>query len=288
MARSRLPNLATLIADIDQLSTKGHQPTQERLDVLGKELADLVSRSLNRPLEPERPKTLRMSNLGKPDRQLWYELKSDLPKEQFSGNTLRKFLFGDLWESLLLFLAEEAGHKVEHKQGEVEVDGIVGHIDAIVDDVVVDVKSASSYAFKKFKNGTLQDDDPFGYYDQLGGYSHALDLPGAWLAIDKQTGSLALLEAPKADLEALDTPGRIEHMKGVLDASEPPERCYEPVPEGKSGNMKLSTGCSYCAFKQDCWKDSNGGLGLRTFIYSTGPVSFVHIEAEPRTQEITF
>jgi hypothetical protein len=229
-----------------------------------------------------------MSNLGKPDRQLWYELKSDLPKEQFNGATLRKFLFGDLWESLLLWLAEEAGHKVELKQGEVEVDGVIGHIDAVVDDVVVDVKSASSFSFKKFKDGSLQDNDPFGYYDQLGGYTHALGRDGAWLAIDKQTGALALLEVPRDDLQALDTPGRVQHMKAVLASEEPPERCYEPIPEGKSGNLKLPTGCSYCAFKDSCWSDANNGIGLRKFFYSNGPVWLTHVEKEPQVREYTF
>lgn len=280
--------LEELIGDIDHLFEKGHKPTEEATDKLGSEIARLVRRSLERPFEEERSGTLRMSNLGKPDRQIWYGLRSDIPKEELRGNTLRKFLMGDLWEALLLFLAREAGHEVEYEQGEVVVDGIVGHIDAIIDNVVVDVKSASSYAFKKFKNGTLQEDDPFGYYDQLGGYSHALDRDGAWLAVDKQTGSLCVLRAPKEDLAALDTPGRIAHVKAVLESPEPPERCYEPVPDGKSGNLALSVGCSYCHFKKDCWSDANGGLGIRTFLYSTGPKHLVHVEREPNTVELTF
>lgn len=282
------PVLEELIGDIDQLFEVGHVPSEAALDELGREIAGLIGRSLRRPTEEPRERTLRMSNIGKPDRQTWYELKSNLPKEVLRGNTLRKFLMGDLWESILLFLAEQAGHKVEYKQGEVEIDGILGHIDAIIDDVVVDVKSASSFAYKKFKNGTLQDDDPFGYYDQLGGYVHALDRDGAWLAVDKQTGSLCLLKADKEDLAALDTPGRIAHMKEVLKSDTPPPRCYEPVPEGKSGNLALAVGCSYCAFKKDCWSDANGGLGLRTFLYSTGPKHLVHVEREPQTVELTF
>lgn len=284
-----MKTLSTLIDDIDHLHEKGHKPDPERLAALGSELARLIERSLSRPLEetPNRP-TLRMSNLGKPDRKLWYELKSDLPGEEFRGNTLRKFLMGDLWEALLLFLAKEAGHTVEYEQGEVEVDGVVGHIDAIIDNVVVDVKSASTYGFKKFKTGSLQEDDPFGYFEQLGGYTHALNRDGAWLAVDKTTASLCVLEAPRDDLQALDTPGRIAHMKDVLASDTAPERCYEPVPEGKSGNMALPTGCSYCPFKQDCWSHANGGLGLRSFLYSTGPKYLVHVEVEPRTVELTF
>lgn len=281
-----MKRLDTLVDDIDDLFEKGHKPVPEAVKALGQEIAELVSKSLGRPLEEPRAKSLRMSNLGKPDRQLWYEIKSDHPPEELLGSTLRKFLMGDIWESTLLFLAQEAGHSVENKQQEVEVNGVIGHTDATIDGVVVDVKSASSYAFKKFKYGTLEEDDPFGYYDQLGGYCHALDKSGAWLAVDKQTANLAVLEVPLEELKALDTPGRIDHMRSVLDSEEPPERCYEPVEDGKSGNLILSTGCSYCPFKFDCWKDSNDGQGIRTFSYSTGPKHYVHVAKEPRVLEI--
>ena len=45
-------------------------------------------------------------------------------------------------------------------------------MDCKIDGEVVDVKSASAMSFKKFKNGTLYEDDPFGYIAQLAGYEH--------------------------------------------------------------------------------------------------------------------
>ena len=45
-------------------------------------------------------------------------------------------------------------------------------------------------------------------------------------------------------------------------------------------------GCSYCQFKHSCWKEANEGRGLRTFLYSTGPKHFTHVEKEPRVAEI--
>jgi hypothetical protein len=50
--------------------------------------------------------------------------------------------------------------------------------------------------------------------------------------------------------------------------------------------MKLGINCSYCPFKEDCWKDANGGMGLRKFIYYNGPVWLTHVEREPKVEEI--
>ena len=83
-----------------------------------------------------------------------------------------------------------------------------------------------------------------------------------------------------------DTEKRIEHLKEVIELPEPPARCYAPVPEGKSGNMKLGMNCSYCAHKFECWKDANDGKGLRTFIYYGGPVYLTHTEREPQVPEV--
>src|SRR5690606_25725922 len=84
-----------------------------------------------------------------------------------------KFLYGDILEDLLLFLAEAAGHTVVGRQDEQEIAGIKGHRDCVIDGTVVDAKSASSYSFKKFKEGRLREDDPFGYVDQLQSYIHS-------------------------------------------------------------------------------------------------------------------
>ena len=120
-----------------------------------------------RPKEAKR--TLRMSNVGKPARMLWYEVNSTVEKEEFNGPTYLKFLYGDLIEEVVLFLAEVAGHSVSDRQRQVVVSDIVGHIDGVVDGVLIDVKSTSPHSFKKFKDGTLRNDDPFAYISQLSG-----------------------------------------------------------------------------------------------------------------------
>lgn len=229
-----------------------------------------------------------MSNIGKGDRQLFYDKRYGR-EENLPPHTLLKFVYGDLIESLLLFLAELSGHKVTARQEEVVVDGIVGHIDADIDGVTVDVKSASTYAFKKFSDGTLLENDAFGYAEQLAGYCEARNTNGAFLAADKQNGYIAYLEIPREELKAVvDVRERIAHIKDVVNSEVEPERCFDDEKEGESGNRTLGVNCSYCAHKERCWSDSNNGLGLRVFRYSSGPKFFTKIVREPKVAEITF
>lgn len=272
-------SINTLVEDIYKVLKEGKDIGKEA-EEFGKRMEALIKERLS-PRVP-RKGTLRLSNLGKPDRQLWYETH-DTPREEFTPSTYFKFLYGDIIEEVVLLLAEVAGHSVQGRQGEVRVDGILGHRDAFIDGILVDVKSASSYSFKKFKEGTLKDDDPFGYYPQLSGYIADPEYDrdhGAFLAVDKQNGTLALLPVPADD--TVDIYSRIAHLKEVVAKDTPPERCYEPEPMGKGGNMKLPVGCSYCAFKKECWAD----VGLRKFVYSTGPVYLTTVVDPPRVMEV--
>lgn len=249
---------------------------------------DVAKMMLGRFSEEKRPGTLRMSNIGRPSRQLWYELNAErlgIKGEVLSGGTKFKFLYGHLLESLVLYLAEAAGHKVERLQEEIEVDGILGHIDAVIDGILVDVKSCSSFSFNKFKYGKVFEDDPFGYCHQLSGYAQALDLPAAWVAIDKVTGELVILELPKEKIRSYDVKSRIKEVRLAVGMADEPARCYEDVPHNKSGNRKLSIGCSYCAFKEPCWKDSNDGRGLQVYSYSTGNVYLTSVVKEPKVKQ---
>jgi hypothetical protein len=229
-----------------------------------------------------------MSNIGKGGRQLWYDKRYGRD-EVLPPATIFKFIYGDLIESLLLFLARMSGHSVSARQAEVAIDGIKGHIDADIDGVTVDAKSASTHSFRKFANGTLAEDDPFGYVEQLAGYCQARDTDGAFLAADKQNGHIAYLPFTKDELKAnVDVVERIEHIKQVVDSEVAPDRCYDDEEEGKSGNRTLGTNCSYCSHKFRCWSDANGGIGLRTFRYSSGPKFFTKVAKEPQVSEITF
>ena len=195
------------------------------------------------------------------------------------------FFFGNLVESFILFLVQEAGHKVTDRQKEVVIDSIKGHIDAKIDGVVVDVKSASDFGFKKFKEHTIFNDDPFGYVGQLSGYVQAEGGDaGYFLAYNKSTAELCLLGVD--ELTMIDAKKRIADLKKVMKQSTAPERCYAEVPEGKSGNKILDKNCTFCDYKHECWEDVNDGEGLRVFDYSRSPKYFTHIEREPLVDEL--
>lgn len=229
-----------------------------------------------------------MSNIGKGARQLWYDKRFG-KEEHLPPFTIFKFIYGDLIESLLLFLSKCAGHNVTARQAEVVVDGVKGRIDADIDGVTVDVKSASNHAFRKFSNGTLSDDDPFGYMEQLAGYTEGRDTDGAFLAANKETGHIAYLPVSREELRRIvDVRERIAYLKTAVEQDVEPERCYEDQPEGESGNRALGVNCSYCTHKGRCWADSNSGLGLRTFLYSSGPRFFTKVVREPKVREVTF
>ncbi len=226
-----------------------------------------------------------MSKLGTPNRKLWFEFNHELKEEEKSSNSL-KFLYGDILEQLVILLAKESGHTVEDEQSEVEIDGIKGHKDCKIDGVTVDIKSASNFAFKKFALGTLYKDDPFGYIAQLSSYMYADNNDkGAFVAINKENGQIAVLNLDSID--AIHPPTRIKEVKEVVASPEPPtKKCYEPEPYGTSGNIVLNKNCSYCLFKDACWKEANNGQGLRRFQYSNGIVDFVEVLNTPRVPEI--
>ena len=234
----------------------------------------------------DRPKNgLRMSNIGRPLRRLWYDLNTEQEKEQIDAPTFIKFLYGHLLEVLLLFFVRLAGHVVQSEQKEVTVSGIKGHMDSVIDGEVIDVKTASGYAFKKFKDGTLAQNDSFGYLSQLAGYEKAEKTNnGGFLVMNKETGELTVFIPD--DLEKPNITHRIKEVKQAMNRKTPPEYCYPPIPDGVSGNMKLPRDCTWCPHKFECHKDANDGQGLRTFNYAKGKVYLTQVEKLPNVQEL--
>tara|TARA_R110000803_G_scaffold54309_1_gene110995 strand:- start:1269 stop:2123 length:855 start_codon:yes stop_codon:yes gene_type:complete len=228
--------------------------------------------------------TVRMSNVGKPPRQLWYEKRDPKGRGNIDGPTQIKFLYGHLLEEIVLMLVRMAGYPVTDEQKEVTVDGIVGHMDCKINGEVVDVKTASRFAFNKFKEGRLAQDDPFGYLGQLAGYEAAEGTDaGGFLVLNKESGELCMYVPD--DLDKPNIKASISQLLPALELDVPPAICYAPVPDGKKGNMKLAKGCSWCKYKYECFKDSNGGQGLRTFKYSNGYTHLTEVVAEPKVEE---
>tara|TARA_R100001244_G_scaffold77810_1_gene61541 strand:+ start:17 stop:892 length:876 start_codon:yes stop_codon:yes gene_type:complete len=281
--------LNTLVQDIykelDGLSNgKALDISEQDAEDFGNAMKDVLL-NWSKPYERKK-ETLRMSNIGKPNRQLWYDFKSEDEPLPMKPSTQIKFLYGHLLEEVVLMLVRLAGHKVTDEQKEVKVSGVLGHMDCIIDGEVIDVKSTSGFAFQKFRNGTLPEDDPFGYMAQLSGYETSEGTNnGGFLAINKETGELALLIP-----EEMDKPNikhRIAKLKRQLKLDKPPNLCYNPILDGKAGNMKLPKQCVYCRHKLTCHKESNNGQGLRVFKYSKNLAFFTTVVKEPRVQEVT-
>lgn len=278
-----MKTIETLVEDIENIFKFPHEFSEERLERFSKRLVESVVRKVN---PEDREFKLSMSSIGtKCNRKLWYKKNKPNDAETLPVQARIKFLYGDILEELLLFFAEEAGHTVEGVQDRVELEGVSGRRDAVIDGVVVDVKSASTIAFQKFKKGLTYAEDSFGYMDQLQGYLKAADNDplvtdksrAAFLVIDKTLGHITLDIHPRSDT---DFASIAKHKKEIVEQKEPPRQLYAAEPEGKSGNMKLCTECSYCEFKKTCWPS------MRTFLYARGPVHLVTVKKEPEVPEV--
>lgn len=250
-------------------------------------------------LKRDKPRTkgkLWASDLGKKClRQHWYNFNEPQYASPLDGHTKFKFLYGNLLEEAVLYLAEEAGHTVTHPQYVVEhqIDGwsIRGRIDGLVDGHLIDVKSTSSFGFKRYKDGITATNDSFGYIEQLSYYHQFIDIdpapsPGGFIWIDKQNGHIkytpvSLLARPILEHKASSIIQNMDKSEGDV------VKFYAPEAYGKSGNQKLPMPCAYCPFKARCWRDSNNGKGLRTFIYNQGPIDFTTVKREPNCPEVT-
>lgn len=282
-----MPSINTLVKDIYDV-IEGNGGWDETVSKFFREsVGDVVDERLSGKDQPRG--TLRMSSLGTPcKRKLWYSVNSSDEAEALRPDTRLKFLYGDILESLLISLAKAAGHDVRGEQDTLEIGGIVGHRDCVIDNITVDVKSASGFGFSKFEKGNLRDDDPFGYISQLSSYvyaGHSADESihptiGAFLVVDKQSGKLCLdVYEFKSELDGKEQ--EVEELKEMVSIDTPPERAFEPVKDGGSGNTKLPVNCSYCGYKHICWPM------MRTFIYANGPRFLIDVKRLPNVPEAT-
>ena len=282
MPRKKKKNITTLIEDILNLIDTGEKEVNE--DNLNDFLATMKDEVIKflAPYEGER-KRLRLSAVGRENRKLWFEINDPVQRKEIPQQRMR-FFYGHILEAMLLFLAREAGHDVKDQQKEVTLEGVTGHIDAVIDGVLVDVKSASDYGFKKFKEGDLINSDPFGYIGQISSYMEAMNLDeGAFFAINKNNGEITLMTID--ELTTINASKRVKELKKIVASKEMPELCHPDIPIGTSGNRILDKGCVFCNYKDICWKDSNNGKGLRVFQYSHGYKYFTKIAKLPNVDE---
>ena len=202
---------------------------------------------------------LRMSNVGRPTCQLWFE--KNQPEKALPKPTtfVMNMMLGDIVEAVFKALLTEAGVSYEDNSKvtlKLEDDEITGEYDLVIDDAVDDVKSASDWSYRnKFASyETLAQGDSFGYVSQLAGYARAAGKEaGGWWVVNKANGEFKYV---KANMHLDEEIIKIQNTVDVLKDNTF-KRCFEPVPEkfrGKeTGNMVLNDNCRFCSYKYACF-----------------------------------
>lgn len=275
-----MKSIYTLVPDIQELvTTKGGWFSDELARDFTGELSKTLQTHFN---ENKGTSHLRLSQMGpKCPRALWYSIHCPEKAEKLPPWAEIKFAYGHIIEALAITLAKAAGHHVVGEQDELRLDGIRGHRDCVIDGCTVDVKSASSIGFQKFKLQDYSLVDSFGYLDQLDGYCLAaasdplvqVKDKGYILAIDKTLGHMHLYEHR---IRESSIRRRIEEYKSIVGQISPPACLCGTVPEGASGNIRLDLKASYSPQKYCCFPN------LRTFLYAKGPVYLTKVVRVPK------
>jgi hypothetical protein len=282
----KMADIKTLVDDLYSVLEGRGGWTGARGSAMGSTISLLANKRFSNPQEPRR--YLSLSSVGSDcKRKLWYRINSDDNQETPKGADLLKFFYGDMIEELVISLVIASGHEVRGLQDRLDCFGIKGHRDCVIDGMTVDVKSASPFAFQKFKEGKLEYDDPFGYRSQLSSYvAAAKDDPlvtdkthGAFLVVNKVNGEIVLDVHDMTEM--IDNkPKEIQEAKDMVAGPMPTTR-LDPVPQYKdSPNTKLCMSCSFCSHKEECWPEA------RTFQYSKGPVTLIDVVSLPRVPEV--
>lgn len=204
---------------------------------------------------------LRMSNIGKPKCQLWFEKNDPEDKTPLPPHFLMNMILGDIVEAVFKGLLRAAGVQFSDNDNVTlklpNGQEIKGEYDMEMDGKIDDVKSASPWSFKnKFASfDALQQGDSFGYIAQLVGYATAAGKDvGGWWVVNKGNGEFKYVDASEVDKEAVLQD--IQDLVDYIENDEPFERCFEPVPETyyrkATGNLVLPSGCKFCSYKHKC------------------------------------
>jgi len=204
---------------------------------------------------------LRMSNIGRPKCQLWFEKNDPEDKTPFPPHFLMNMMLGDIVEAVFKGILTESG--VTYQDSDYVTlelpDGqkIKGEYDMLMDGKVDDVKSASPWSYNnKFASlDTMQQGDSFGYIPQLVGYAEAAGVGvGGWWAVNKGNGQFKYVDASEVDRDAVLQD--IQDTVNYIENGDAFERCFEPVEETfrrkPTGNKVLPSGCKFCSYKHKC------------------------------------
>ena len=235
--------------------------SEETAKRIGEEVAEAVIRQFGSG-KSRKEFRLRMSNIGRPTCQLWFEKnkpESALPKP---STFVMNMMIGDIVEAIFKGLLKEAKvdfddtDQVTLDVGDSNDTRVSGSYDLIMGGAVDDIKSASDWSYRnKFESyAALKKSDPFGYVGQLAGYAKASDKrAGGWWVVNKANGDFKYVPA------AIDMRKELTKLRETVEKVNENkfERCFEAVPEtyrGKpSGNMVLNDNCRFCDYRFECW-----------------------------------
>ena len=233
--------------------------------------------------------TLRMSNVGRPTCQLWYDKNKPEVAIPLPTTFVMNMMIGDIVEAVFKGLLTEAGVKYEDTNKvslNIGNDNISGSYDIVIDGAVDDIKSASDWSYRhKFDSyESLSGGDGFGYVSQLAGYAKALGKKaGGWWVINKANGKFKYLAA-----SGLDVDKQVARIKETVDKVKENkfERCFKPVPEtfrGKpTGNKVLNDGCKFCSYRFDCWDNLTELPAVKSQAKNPPTVAYVELAKEYR------
>lgn len=206
--------------------------------------------------------TLRMSNIGRPRCQLWFEKnkpEAALPMQPFF---VMQMLIGDVTEAVfkgLMRAADIPFGDTETVVLRIADTEIKGSYDMTLDGAVDDIKSASPWSYNnKFDTYEhLAEGDSFGYVSQLVGYAKAKGVAvGGWWVLNKSNGEFKYLKATPDMGKAL---AEIEKTVRYINEDQPFERCFEPEEETfynkPTGNKIIPSECHFCNYKKACWTE---------------------------------
>jgi len=203
---------------------------------------------------------LRMSNIGRPSCQLWFEKNKPETALPRPTTFVMNMMLGDIVEAVFKGLLKEAGVEYEDSKKvtlELPDHSISGTYDIVIRDAVDDIKSASDWSYRnKFESyETLASGDSFGYVGQLAGYAAASGKKaGGWWVVNKASGDFKYVPA-----EGLDVDKELANIEENIDKALQDDlvRCFEPEKEtfnGKeTGNLVLNKNCTFCSYRQACW-----------------------------------
>jgi len=234
--------------------------SEETVQQIGKDVMDAVRRQFGGGNRRDEFR-LRMSNIGRPTCQLWFE--KNKPEKALPKPTtfVMNMLLGDIVEAAFKGIITEAGVQYEDEDNYVELEldktTVKGSYDLVIDGAVDDVKSASDWSYRnKFESyQTLKASDPFGYVGQLAGYAKASGKKaGGWWVVNKANGNIKYIAADGLDMDEELT--KLNDTVATVESNEF-ERCFDPVPEtfrGKAtGNRVLNSNCKFCDYRFECY-----------------------------------